>query len=232
MANRSPFQHKPEEEQLPQKGSGGAGVPPAVFLPVGGSIKLRSRRLPHWEVERAVYFVTFRLADSLPKQALKKLEVEHKDILETASQMGRSLTQSERKRIERLHVRRVESILDRGTGECFLGNPAIAETVVNALKEFDGSRYRMFSWAVMPNHVHVLFQTMGKISLAGILHSWKSFSAKAANRILGRSGSFWQQEYYDRLIRNADEFGRALKYIEENPSKAGLENWPWVWSWK
>jgi REP element-mobilizing transposase RayT len=212
--------------------SGGAGVPPAVFLPAGGSLKVRNRRLPHWEVERAVYFVTFRLADSLPKQALQKLDSKRKDILETAFQMGRSLTTSERKRIEQLHVRRVEGILDTGAGECYLGNPAIAQIVVNALKNFEDLRYRLFSWVVMPNHVHVLFQTIGDVPLAGILHSWKSYSAKAANRILGRTGQFWQQEYYDHLIRNAGEFERALTYVEENPIKAGLKCWPWVWSRK
>jgi len=228
MTDRSPFQRNSEEEQPQEMGSSGAGVPPAVFLPVGGSLKVRSRRLPHWEVERALYFVTFRLADSLPKHAVQKWDLERKDILGTASQMGRSLTASERKRIEQLHVRRVETTLDAGAGECFLRNSEVAQVIVNALKEFDGSRYRLFSWAVMPKHVHVLFQTIGEIPLAGILHSWKSFSPKAANRILGRSGQFWQQEYYDHLIRNADEFERALTYVKENPSKAGLENWPWV----
>src|SRR5579863_7137939 len=109
MNDRSSFPHNPKEDK-PLGKSGGAGVPPAVFLPVGGSLKVRSRRLPHWEVERAVYFVTFRLADSLPKQALQKLDSKRKDILETAFQMGRSLTTSERKRIEQLHVRRVEGI--------------------------------------------------------------------------------------------------------------------------
>jgi REP element-mobilizing transposase RayT len=84
----------------------------------------------------------------------------------------------------------------------------------------------------MPNHVHVLLQTIGNFSLAAILHSWKSYSAKAANQILGRSGEFWQREYYDRLIRNAAEFDRATRYIQENPSKASLKNWPWVWCWK
>jgi REP element-mobilizing transposase RayT len=134
--------------------------------------------------------------------------------------------------VEQLLARRIEKTLDTGAGECFLRIPGIARLVVNSLEEFDGSRYRLFAWSVMPNHVHVLFETVGKIQLAGVLHSWKSFSAKAANRILGQSGEFWQREYYDHLIRDADEFDRALKYVKENPGKAGLENWPWVWSIK
>ena len=146
--------------------------------------------------------------------------------------MRRSLTASERKRIGQLQTRRIESSLDAGAGRCFLRDTAIAQAVVNALQEFDGSRYLLFAWSVMPNHIHVLFQTIGKIPLANILHSWKSYSAKAANRILGRSGEFWQREYYDHLIRSEAEFDRAVRYIMDNPSKAGLKNWPWVWSWK
>jgi REP element-mobilizing transposase RayT len=212
--------------------SGGAGVPPAVFLPPGSGLTIRSRRLPHWEVQEAVYFITFRLADSLPKTALQKTASRRKDITETAAQMSRALTASERRKLVQLHARRIEGALDDGAGECFLRNPAIASVVATALKEFDGSRYWLFAWCVMPNHVHVLFQSIGKISLAGILHSWKSYSAKAANQILGRNGEFWQREYHDHLIRNMAEFERAVRYVVENPSKAGLENWPWVWSWK
>jgi REP element-mobilizing transposase RayT len=232
MNDQSQFRHDPNKEQRSLAKSCGAGVPPAVFLPEGGSLKVRSRRLPHWEVEGAVYFVTFRLADSLPKKALQELESEHKDILATASHMGRSLTASEHRRMGRLQSRRLEKSLDMGVGECFLRKPVLAQIVVNALKEFEGSRYRLFAWCVMPNHVHVLFQTIGNFSLAGILHSWKSFSAKAANQILGRHGEFWQREYHDHLIRNTTEFDRAMRYVVENPSKAGLKNWPWVWAWK
>jgi REP element-mobilizing transposase RayT len=232
MTDRSQFRHDLRKDQQTQANTGGAGVPPAVFLPDGSSLKIRSRRLPHWEVEGAVYFVTFRLADSLPKRAIQELDSEREDILATASQMGRSLTSTERKRIGQLQVRRLERTLDAGAGKCFLRSPAIARVVVNALQEFDGSRYWLFAWSVMSNHVHVLFQTIGKIPLAGILHSWKSYSAKAANQILGRSGEFWQREYYDHLIRNEAEFDRAMRYVMENPSKAGLKDWPWVWCWK
>jgi REP element-mobilizing transposase RayT len=232
MSDRNPFRHNSKEEQRAPVNLGGAGVPPAVFLPDGGSLRIHRRRLPHWEVESAVYFVTFRLADSLPKQALQELDLERKDILATASEMGRSLSATERKRIGQLQIRTLERTLDTGAGKCLLRETSVAQVVVNALQEFDGSRYRLFAWSVMPNHVHVLLQTIGNFSLAAILHSWKSYSAKAANQILGRSGEFWQREYYDRLIRNAAEFDRATRYIQENPSKASLKNWPWVWCWK
>ncbi len=232
MNDKSQFRRDLKKGQRTQVNSGGAGVPPAVFLPFGSGLKVRSRRLPHWEVEGAVYFVTFRLVDSLPKMALQEISLERRDILATASQMDRGLSAIERRRLGQLQARRVEKTLDAGAGDCFLRNTNVAGVVVNALKEFDGSRYWLFAWCVMPNHVHVLFQTIGDIPIAGILHSWKSYSAKAANQILGRTGEFWQREYYDRLIRNASEFDRAMRYVAENPSRAGLKNWPWAWSWK
>ena len=232
MNVRSQIRHDPKKELETRANPGGAGVPPASFLPLGSGLRIRSRRLPHWEIDKAVYFVTFRLTDSLPKKALQALDSERRDILATASQMGRSLTATERIRMRQLQIHRLERTLDIGAGRCRLRGAAIARVVVNALQEFDGSRYQLFAWCVMPNHVHVLFQTIGKIPIAGILHSWKSYSAKAANQILGRNGEFWQREYYDRLIRNEAEFDRATRYVLQNPSKAGLRNWPWAWSWK
>jgi REP element-mobilizing transposase RayT len=80
----------------------------------------------------------------------------------------------------------------------------------------------------MPNHVHVMVQPLAKNDLAGILQTWKSFSAKAANRFLHRRGEFWQREYYDHLIRNEKEFARIVHYVLDNPKKAGLHLWPWV----
>jgi REP element-mobilizing transposase RayT len=232
MNDQNPIRPDCKKEQPQPSNSGGAGVPPAVFLPDGGSLRIRSRRLPHWEVEGAVYFVTFRLADSLPKKALQRLDWERNDTQATASNMGRGLTTSERRRMEQLQSRFLERTLDGGAGNCFLRNPAVAQIVVKALKEFDGSQYRLFAWAVMPNHVHVLLQSIGKVSLSGILHSWKSYSAKAANQLLGRHGEFWQREYFDHLIRDNAQFDRALQDVIENPIKVGLKNWPWISSYK
>lgn len=82
----------------------------------------------------------------------------------------------------------------------------------------------------MPNHVHVVARLLPGADLASILKTWKQFSSKTANRLLGQSGRFWQREYYDRLIRDEQEYRRAIRYVVENPLKAGLQNWPWVWS--
>ncbi len=99
--------------------------------------------------------------------------------------------------------------------------------VQNALMHFDGDRYEIVAWCIMPNHVHVIVRPLGENQLSEILHSWKSFTAKEANRILRRTGQFWQEEYYDHLIRDEEEFNAEVQYVLDNPLKAGLKDWPW-----
>lgn len=229
MNNRNPFRQKLEIEQGPAEQLGSAGVPPVTFARYDPLIGIRKRRLPHWEAIGAVYFVTFRMADSLPHEALRRIEYTRKDIPATAAQMNREISESERRRLNQLHARKIEKYLDSGAGSCSLRSPAVAEIVANALHQFNGTRYQLFAWCVMPNHVHALFQTVGNAKLASILHSWKSYSAKAVNRLLGGNGEFWQREYYDHLIRDARQFDRAMRYIRENPKRAGLNDWPWIW---
>ncbi|MBZ5704472.1 MAG: transposase [Acidobacteriia bacterium] len=133
---------------------------------------------------------------------------------------------------EKCHIARIATIekyLDNGTGACHLAKPRITQIISDALKHFDGERYRLFAWCIMPNHVHVLFQLFPGVELESVLHSWKSFTAKKVNCLLGLEGTFWQREYYDHLVRNDDDFERVIRYIAENSAKGGLKNWPWVW---
>ena len=116
---------------------------------------------------------------------------------------------------------RIEAYLDAGHGECHLRRPEVAALVQENLLHFDGERYRLLAWVVMPNHVHALIETL-QTPLAEILHGWKSFTGKAANRLLNRAGDFWQNEYFDRFIRDEEHFHKAMCYIENNPVKAGL----------
>jgi len=218
-------------EGAAEKSSG--GVPPAGFPPPENTVLIRNRgHLPHWEAATAIYFVTFRLADSLPQDALRRILFSRKDIPLNAAQMGREISETERKRLAKLHARRIEKYLDTGVGECFFRNPVVAKMVSDSLRQFNDSRYRLFAWCVMPNHIHVVFQAISGNTLPQILHSWKSYTAKQANHILRRSGEFWQREYYDRLVRDLAEFHRAVQYVVDNPRKAGLNEWPWVWPQK
>ena len=190
---------------------------------------IRSRgRLPHWEADHAIYFVTFRLADSLPRSVLRAYELERRNVIATALAAGRALSASEEKQLKKLFNEKIESKLDAGAGCCYLAEPAVADAVMSALRHFDSVRYRLYAWCVMPNHVHVLFRLLDDRKLSGVLHSWKSYSAKRANLLLGLSGEFWQREYYDHLVRSEEEFYRIVGYILRNPEKAGLRDWRWV----
>ncbi|MBS0540349.1 MAG: transposase, partial [Proteobacteria bacterium] len=112
-----------------------------------------------------------------------------------------------------------------------LRRPDVAEVVEDAFLTFDGERYRLLAWTVMPNHVHVLFSPLPSFSLGTIVGSWKRYTARKSNELLGRTGIFWQADYWDRFIRNDEHFAATVGYIDNNPVKAGLADdarlWPW-----
>ena len=179
-------------------------------------------------MEGAIYGVTFRLGDSLPRKVLEAWLFEREDIIKTAKQMGRPLSEDEEKRLRHLHSEKVEQYLDAGHGACWMKQDRIAGIVAGALGYFDGERYDLLAWCVMPNHVHVVVKPRPGHELPDILHSWKSFTAKEANKILKRTGEFWQGESYDHLIRDEADFGHCIEYVLGNPENAGLKGWKWV----
>ena len=195
--------------------------------------------LPHWTRDDAWYAVTFRLWDSLPQHVIESWLFERKNIVKTAEQMKRPLSEQEQRRLIHLYSEKIERFLDAGYGACYMRDDRVAAVVANALNHFDGERYALAAWCVMPNHVHVVVKPFAEKQLTGgkvvpdkvlprILHSWKSFTSKEANKLLHRAGDFWQTEYYDHLIRNEGDFRHAVKYVLDNPIKAGLKNWKWV----
>lgn len=123
----------------------------------------------------------------------------------------------------------LEDYLDAGSGSCYLRHGQIAQLAQESLLYFDGERYRLCAWAIMPNHVHVLTNFIAEYPVAKVVHSWKSYIANQANKLLGRSGAFWQREYFDRYIRNDEHYRNAVKYVEWNPVKAGLADTPGKW---
>ncbi|MEN8255338.1 MAG: transposase, partial [Verrucomicrobiota bacterium] len=183
--------------------------------------------LPHWTREGGVYAVAFRLADSLPQPVLVSWKTERDNIVRNAEQQKRPLSVAEENRLRQLYSKKVESYLDAGHGECGLRRDGVAKMMTEVLQCFDGTRYDLLAWCIMPNHVHVVLHPLKGFDLPGILHSWKSYSAKEANRMLGREGAFWQPEYYDHLIRDEADFRHAVEYVLGNPVKAGLVDWKW-----
>jgi len=223
---------------IPSKGEANncsAGVSPAVSgasRPRFGSVTIRDRgHLPHWEKDSATYFITFRLADSLPQTVLQAIESERQAVLKTAAQAGREPSADERRKLQRLSTARIERYLDSGAGACHQKEPAVANVVMSTLRHFDDKRYRLLAYCIMPNHVHVVARLFPGQMLSSVVHSWKSFSAKRCNELLRTKGSFWQREYYDHLVRDEGEFDRVVRYVADNPLKAGLQEWPWVWVW-
>jgi len=159
--------------------------------------------LPHCDKSGLVQLITLRLVDSMP--ASRRGEWEH-------------LLAVEDTRERRLQL---ESYLDRGIGKCWLRDARIAGCMETAMRFYHDERYELLAWCVMPNHAHVLVQVWDW-PLAKILQNWKSISGIKANRILDRSGSFWQREYWDTFMRDERQEKTAIRYIESNPVKAKL----------
>lgn len=167
------------------------------------------RRLPHWYVDIAATFVTWRLAGSLP--------VVRKNPVDT---LGEAFVREDR-------------VLDRGNaGPLWLAEPEVARCVTETLWHgaIELQRYDLHAYVVMPNHVHVLLHARADLTVA--LGRLKGDTAREANRLLGRTGTpFWQSESFDHWVRSDAEFGRILRYVEDNPVKAGLVEAPELWRW-
>ncbi len=105
------------------------------------------------------------------------------------------------------------------------------EVIVSTLRHFDGQRYDLLAYAVMPDHVHILVKPLDKHPLSNLVHSWKSYTAYQVQKKHGRYGKIWQEDYFDRIIRNENEFLEKAQYILNNPLKISpqIEEYPWVW---
>ncbi len=168
--------------------------------------------LPHLDAPDLLQSITFRLHDAVPVSVISDWKME---LNLTKKQPATDPREIElRKRVARYE--------DAHHGACWLRQTPIAHVVENALLHFDGQRYNLHAWCIMPNHVHVLIQTLEGWTLDGILHTWKSYSAQEANKILKRKGTFWFREYFDRFIRNEEHYHNVVFYIEQNPVNAGL----------
>jgi putative transposase len=190
---------------------GTAGGPPAVPIDRQHRGWHQRRYLPHFDAAGTIQMITYRLADSLPAEVLREAVDAH--------------------RREPARRKRLEELLDAGYGSCLLRRPEIATLVIENWLRFDRVRYRLAAWVVMPNHAHVLVEIVDGHPVSRIVHSWKSFTAKAIAGVTGVQGRIWRPDYWDRVIRDAKHFAAAVDYIDYNPVKAGLardpKNWPW-----
>ena len=166
--------------------------------------------LPHLYKPGCTYFVTFCLQDAVPQKRLHRLELQQHD--------------------DPIDLARCNEPKEQ-IGKCILRRPRIGQLVEDSLLYFQNERYALFAWVVMPNHAHVVMAPFADYSLSMVLHSWKSYTASQIKKTLRCSGSVWQTESFDHLIRSEESFSRFVEYTEANPVVAGLclkaDDWPW-----
>lgn len=191
-----------------------------------GEVTTYRLHLPHWRQPGVTYFLTTRLGDSLPQAKLAEWKEERENWLRarscrTVADLER-LAAKERHDFHRHFTAKFHAWLDAGYGACWLRRPDAARIVADALRFFAGERYLLGDFVVMPNHLHVLVTPAPDHELSEIVRSWKTFTARQINGLLGRSGAFWQAETYDHIVRSEEQLAHYCRYIAENPLKAKL----------
>ena len=195
------------------------GMSELRFFNPYADIRQTENRLPHWQQEGAVYFITFRLADAVPSRLRNQWEGERETWLKIHPEPWS--TEIEQEYHERFSGA-IERWLDSGYGACLLRRRECAETIAQTLHHFEGQRVVLISSVVMPNHVHALFVQNPEWPLEKLIRSWKGFAARQINLLLGRFGGLWQRDYFDRLVRDEKHFANCVRYIRRNPEKARL----------
>ncbi len=200
------------------------------FFNPAQKVTITRGHLPHCDQQGAVYFITWRTADSIPKGVWVKWRADRDAWL--ARHEIDPTTQDWRRQVEELpdedrqsfrrFSKALEDELDEGHGLCVLRSADLAEIVAGALRFFDGERYELGDCVVMPNHVHLLVGGMARNAMLKQVESWKKRTALKINAALGGSGRFWQDESFDHLVRSAASLEKFRQYIEENPRKAKL----------
>ncbi|MFO7820583.1 MAG: transposase [Lentisphaeria bacterium] len=207
-------------------------------------IQCYRRNLPHWRQDGATYFVTFRLSDSIPKHKIEEWQIQRNNWyvrhglthdLTTAewATIYKEIPLKERGDFESWTAQQRMVELDLCHGSCLLNKPETTQSVQKSLQFFDGERYRCGDFAIMPNHIHWIVMPLPGHQLEQIMQDIKSFTGHQINKLHNRRGKVWQQESYDRLIRNSKELYRTRRYIYKNPPKAGLssDNRTWQCKW-
>ena len=194
-------------------------------------LRITEGKLPHWYQPGVTYFITWRTDDSIPRDVIDLWLRRRDDWLRRhgidPSQPRWSarldeLPDRQQQEFHNTFSREFLEYLDRGHGACVLARPDLAAIVADSLRHFDGQRYLLGDFVVMPNHVHLLTCLLGATGVEEQCYSWKKYMATKINRALGQRGRFWHEESFDHLVRNPDQFDRLRHYIADNPKAAGL----------
>ena len=207
----------------------------------GGELYYR-RHMPHYQPRNATFHIVFRLTGSLPLFVIEELRVE-REMFEKKLSHECSISKRAQNKLyyERQSFEKFDVLLNgSSTFPRWLGEAVPADIVREAIHYRDGKVYDLFAYCIMPNHVHMIVDvgrngipTYKDLPLFRILQSLKRHTARQANKILNRCGTFWQDESYDHIIRDGKELERTIWYILMNPVSAGLiEDWKdWRWSY-
>lgn len=186
--------------------------------------------LPHWYQSGVTYFITFRTEDSFPREVADRWRRARIDWLarrgvaiDQFETEFPKLSRFEQSSYHETFSREYLEVLDKGLGECVLRRSDLAKICSESFQYFNELRYRLSDFIVMPNHVHLLVCLLGETEIQSQCYSWKKFAATKINRVLGRSGRFWQEESFDHLIRSVEQFEAVRRYIQDNGRNAGLD---------
>ena len=199
------------------------------------------RNLPHYHPSGYPLFITFRLAGSLPLEMVAEVRAQREFELKALKQN----TPDERYKVEKRCFDRYDDWLDRCEfGPHWLQACSIAQIAAKEIHNLNGDRYRLLTYCIMPNHVHLLIGSLvsgeanhrgrsAKYPVSDTLRLLKGRTARECNLELKRNGSLWQHESYDHVIRNEQELEQTILYILHNPVKANLvrewKNWPFTY---
>ena len=184
-----------------------------------------NRHLPHWRQEGATYFVTFRLDDALPQCKIEELKAMPRD-WEARHPPPRS--DQDWETYARQVTVKTERWLDEGHGACHFADPRLAAVLHEAILFFQDRRYLVSCFTIMPNHCHLVVRPFATHVLETILQVCKGYTASRVNRLLGTRGTLWQEESYDRIVRDEEHLYRVVQYIGRNPKSAGIPRQQWV----
>ena len=185
------------------------------FVDTKVPILIHAKKLPHWHQESCVQFVTFRLSDALPQSTLVAYDRFKTEWLRAHPKPWDEPTSHYYKET---FANRIDRWLHAGHGSCILQKPYIRAVVENTILKRNGEQYDLLAMVIMPNHVHVLMTPCGKYRVLQIVAEWKKWSARRINNIQGKRGALWQNECFDHMVRNHDEYKATLNYIIQNPA--------------
>ena len=200
--------------------------PPPGFLGLHPDKRIRKyfRHLPHWRQDGATYFVTFRLADSLPEA--KQIEIKNiRAHWEFSHPEPRS--EADWEKHARDVIRRTEAWSDEGHGACHFREQRWVDDLQDRMHHFHGERYQLNTWVIMPNHCHLVIRPFDGYELENLIGAMKGVTAKHINAAIGQSGELWEQECFDRIVRDTEHLDRVVQYIGNNPRAARLPPSQW-----